>query len=254
MVRSHIRFSAVLAVALTLAGCGGRSESYRYKLTLAVDTPDGVKRGSSVAEVTFFEVAIPARGIMSELRGEALYLDLGPGARPLVALIVRQTPSSSRQWRPTAQLSRLYDVPLSEANVMDTLAQIARKRGPRTIAANELPDLVTFADVNDPTTVTEVDPNNLEATLGTGVSWSEITLEVTDEPVTQRIEERLAWIPHYSCFMLDGARYKDKNTLANSLSTADLIQSDRAAKKILAGTDHEAECWKNLRAWQQRLR
>lgn len=241
-------------MALALAGCGSRSESYRYKLTLAVDTPNGVKRGSSVAELTFFQVAIPARGIMNELRGEALYLDLGPGARPLIALIVRQTVPSPRQWRPTAQLSRLYDILLSEADVMDTLARIARKRGPRTIAANELPELVTFTDVNDPNTVTEVDPNNLEATLGPGVSWNEITLEVTDEPITKGIEEKLAWIPHYSCFMLDGARYTHKNTLANSLSTADLIQSDRATKKILAGTDHEAECWKNLRAWQQRHR
>lgn len=68
---------------------------------------------------------------------------------------------------------------------MDTLARIARKRGPRTIAANELPELVTFTDVNDPNTVTEVDPNNLEATLGPGVSWNEITLEVTDEPITK---------------------------------------------------------------------
>ena len=67
LVRSLIRLSAVLWVAFALAGCGrsdGRSESYRYKLTLAVNTPNGVKRGSSIAEVTFFEVSIPARGIM----------------------------------------------------------------------------------------------------------------------------------------------------------------------------------------------
>ncbi|MEH2524893.1 MULTISPECIES: hypothetical protein [unclassified Bradyrhizobium] len=255
MVRLHIRFSAVLAVALALAGCG-RSESYRYKLTLAVNTADGVKRGSSVAEVTFFEVSIPARGIMHKLRGEALYLDLGPGAPPLIALIGRQTQPSSRQWRPTTQLSRLYDIPLS-ADVMDTLAQIARKRGARTIAPNELPDLVTFANVNDPSTVTEVDPNNLQATLAPGVNWNEITLEVTDEPITKGIEEKLPWIPYYSCFMLDGARYQDKNTLANSLSTADFDQSDDAMKKIkqkLSSTDIGSECWKSLREWQQRPR
>ena len=260
LVRSLIRLSAVLWVAFALAGCGrsdGRSESYRYKLTLAVNTPNGVKRGSSIAEVTFFEVSISARGIMHKLRGEALYLDLGPGARPLIALIGRQTQPSSRQWRPTTQLSRLYDIPLS-ADVMDTLAQIARKRGRRTIAANELPDLVTFANVNDPDTVTEIDPNDLQATLGPGVNWSEITLEVTDEPITKGIEEKLPWIPYYSCFMLDGARYKDKNTLANSLSTADFYQSDDAIKKIkqklLSSTDINAECWKSLRAWQQRPR
>ena len=69
-----------------MTGCG-KSESYRYKLTLAVNTPAGVKRGSSVVEVSFYEVSVPARGTMHKLHGEALYLDLGSGARPLIALL-----------------------------------------------------------------------------------------------------------------------------------------------------------------------
>jgi 1,6-anhydro-N-acetylmuramate kinase len=87
--RSFLRLAAIFAMTLALAGCG-RTESYRYKLTLSVNTPQGVRRGSSVAEVTFFTVSVPARGIMHELRGQALYLDLGPGARPLIALLTSQ--------------------------------------------------------------------------------------------------------------------------------------------------------------------
>jgi len=83
---SLLRMAAVLAIAVTLAGCG-RSASFRYKLTLAVNTHDGLKRGSSVTEWAFWEVSIPARGTPHKLRGEALYLDLGPGARPLIALL-----------------------------------------------------------------------------------------------------------------------------------------------------------------------
>jgi hypothetical protein len=66
-------------MTLGLTGCG-KSESYRYKLTLAVSTPDGTKGGSSVVEAAFWDVSIPERGTMHKLRGEALYLDLGPGA------------------------------------------------------------------------------------------------------------------------------------------------------------------------------
>src|SRR6202035_6124819 len=84
MLRSCLRLATVAALAVALAGCG-RTESYRYKLTLAVNTPDGVKRGSSVGEVVFWNVSIPDRGTMHKLRGEALYLNLGAGARPLVA-------------------------------------------------------------------------------------------------------------------------------------------------------------------------
>src|SRR4051794_206608 len=83
---SSMRLGALVVMTLCLAGCG-RTESYQYKLTLAVDTPDGVKRGSSVVEVAFWPVSIPARGVMHKLRGEALYLDLGSSRRPLIALL-----------------------------------------------------------------------------------------------------------------------------------------------------------------------
>src|SRR2546430_5067351 len=126
-MRSLVRFAGVLGVALALAGCW-RSKSYRYKLTLAVNTPDGVNRGSTVVEVVFWEVSIPASGIAHKLSGEALYLDLGPSARPLIALVGRQIKPSSGQWSrdggpATTQLSRLYDIPPSD-DVMDTLAKI----------------------------------------------------------------------------------------------------------------------------------
>jgi hypothetical protein len=93
-------------------------------------------------------------------------------------------------------------------------------RGPRKITLADLPDLVTFADINDPKSVIEVDPNDLQTTLGPNISWNEITLEMTDEPVTMGIVQKLPWIQAYSDKMPDGAPYHDKNTLANGLSTA----------------------------------
>lgn len=40
-------------------------------------------------------------------------------------------------------------------------------------------------DINDPNSVREVDPANLAATFGPGVSLKRITLEIRDEPVTE---------------------------------------------------------------------
>jgi hypothetical protein len=75
--------------------------------------------------------------------------------------------------------------------------------------------------------VIEVDPNDLQATLALGVSWNEIRLESTDEPVTLGIEKKLPWIPEHYVGMLDGDHYRsfEKNALANKLSVADLYQS-----------------------------
>ena len=79
MPRWFLRVVGAALMILCLAGCGrSSSESYRYKLTLAVNTPDGVKRASGVVEVTFWAVSIPASGIMHKLNGEALIWTLVP--------------------------------------------------------------------------------------------------------------------------------------------------------------------------------
>ncbi len=233
MSRYPLRVVALALIAMALLGCG-RSQSYRYKLTLAVNTPDGVKRGSSVVELLFFDVSIPERGTMHKLSGEALYLDLGPGRRPLVALLTSQLHrkyGKDERWSldggPSDNLlSRLYGVTLS-TSILDYTSKISRMRGAHEIAADDLPDLVTFADTKDPKSVIEIDPNDLKATLGAGVSWNEITLESTDEPVTKGIELKLPWIPAYYETMLDGDKLHyigAKATLPNTLSTADFQQ------------------------------
>jgi hypothetical protein len=220
----------IFVLALVLTGCGERTESYRYKLTVAVNTPEGVKRTSSVVEVQFGEISIPGRGILHKLRGEALYIDLGSGARPLIALLTRKLhvehgrgkePLWSRDGGPGPEL---YGLALS-GDTMADVSRLARMRGLHRITPADLPDLVTFADVNDPKSVIEVDRNNLQATLGPGVSWNEITLESTDEPITTGIVRKLPWLPAYYVGMLDGNRYKDRGTLANTLSDADFDQS-----------------------------
>jgi hypothetical protein len=224
-----VSFAVAAVMALALAACG-RSESYRYKLTLAVDTPDGVKRGSTVAEVLFRDVSIPERGTMHKLHGQALYLDLGPGARPLIALLTSQLHPRygkdirwSRDGGPSLRLmSRLYGIPPS-----GDVPQIARLRGARQITPDDLPDLVTFADIKDPKTVIEVNPDYLQTTLGPGVSWNEITLESTDEPITTGIKAKLPWIPAYSerNLRLDGSDHGAKHEIANILSWPDFDQS-----------------------------
>jgi hypothetical protein len=239
MSRSLFRLAAVAAMALALSGCE-RSESYRYKLTVAVNTPDGVKRASSVAEVRFFDVSIPAKGTMHKLRGEALYLDLGAGARPLITLLTNgRHPKYDNgiHWSPeagpgTRLILRAYGEAPSQ-DFMDDVPRVARMRGSHTIASDDLPGLVTFADVNDPSTVIEVDPNDLEATLGPNISWNEITLESTNEPITEGIERKLPWIPLYfeQNLRLDGSNLRDAPTLANRLSWWDFDQSSKLTRK-----------------------
>jgi hypothetical protein len=145
---------------------------------------------------------------MHDTRGQALYLDLGPGQRPLIALLTRirrddeVAPNMDMyRWSEDSPSLVLVKVCFGGDEGLDWI-EVAiqfnkRCRRPLPITTADLPDLVTFAEVNNPKSVMFVDPNNLAATLGPGVSWRSMTLQVTDEPLTKRIDEHLPWVRGY---------------------------------------------------------
>jgi hypothetical protein len=234
-----VRFVGVATMAVGLTGCWARTESYRYKLTLAVNTSAGVERASSVVEVVFRGIVIPDRGVIHQLRGEALYLDLGAGRRPLIALITKQLhprPEKDAAWSPDggpgiSLIARIYGKALSE-NLLEQAAAISRMRGAREVAPSDLPDLVTFADTNNPASVIEVDPDDLQATLGPDVSWNKITLEITDEPIATGLKAKLPWLTEYlkDNRRLNRSILRTSNELSNILSSEDFSQTGEAGR------------------------
>ena len=165
---------------------------------------------------------------MRRLHGEALYLDLGSGEKPLIVLLTRQihpTDGLRHNWsrdggpEPSWMLG-LYGQPQPD-DLMDAVSELARMRGPRKIIPTDLPDIVTFADTNDPKSVIEIHPNDLQSAFGRDVTWNEITLESTDEPITKGLDARLTWLPAYLDKRLDGNTLVTRGTLANSLGAFD---------------------------------
>lgn len=94
------RVLGVLAggLAAVLSGCGFSSNpTYRFKMTIEVDTPQGVKTGSSVYEVETTgsrDLVAGGKGSRFTLRGEAVAVDLGDG-RTLFALLRLASGTSS---------------------------------------------------------------------------------------------------------------------------------------------------------------
>jgi hypothetical protein len=172
-----------------------------------------------------------SRGKPWDTRGQALYLDLGPGRRPLIALLthIRRDDEVAqnghlyhyRWWGDSPSLV-LADVCLGGAGHLDWIEMAIqfnkRCRLPLSITTRDLPDLVTFADVNDPKSVMLVDPENLAAALGQGVSWRSMTLQVTDEPLTKGIDEHLPWVRGYQPNMRipDLRSFQELNDFVNS--------------------------------------
>lgn len=94
----------------------------------------------------------------------------------------------------------------------------------KELAFDNLPLLVRFRDINDPKTVEEVDPKNLEASFGKGIKLVSATLQMTDEEVTTGVDKWLGWLEGYYDKQLDGTRLSSieaPNRRANDLSSRD---------------------------------
>ena len=194
----------------------------RYKLEVTVNAGGKQHVGSTVYEVRsrWQPDPLPQMApIITRVRGEALFLDLGKG-RNLVVILTATASGRGPQKRgcippgcskvdlskgsgamsaralPYAALQIKSDWWWTWLNIRK-----AREKGKVEIPPSRLPTLVTFSDINDPKSVTLVQPDDLAATFGPGVSLKKATIEVISEPLTRRIEAKLPW--------LSGLKYSD---------------------------------------------
>jgi len=181
------RAFGLAVAACLLAGCGN-DVSWHQKVTVTVATPNGEVSGVSVMEVSW-SGGIPfivgdARGGGFKLTGEAPVVKLGNG-RYLFALL---------KGMDSKLLYQLRNKDGRGASMKDNSRAILGLKEPLVLPVEAYPLLVTFADINDPASVTRVDPDDLAAHFGPGYALSSITLAITDEKVTKgRVEAVLGW-------------------------------------------------------------
>jgi len=204
-----------LAAATTLSGCWRPTEELRYRLTVEVETPQGLRTGSSVIEVRGVKnpdwVTPEGRGTRGSYRGEAVAVDL-PGGRTLFALLKgdegSQSDALNYPW--LAFRDRLKN----SSDFLDELRRLRQLQGEvaelpatRIVDHYENGDLihtetpsyplfVTFRDIRDPRSVERVDPNALDKNFGSGIRLRRITVQATDDKLTTGIGKRLKWLPN----------------------------------------------------------
>lgn len=178
--------AALLAIFL-LSGCDQRRD-WHQKMSLTVETPDGVKSALSVIEVKSRYVGPDSMGneVFYGLRGEAVTMEIAPGRYLFVLL--------------EESFSELYyrSSPESFSNPKNRgkwLAEMPSMREVVNVPWDRFPMLVTFDDIKNPASVKRVNPSKLAASFGQGYRFKSITLEITDEPVTEgRIGGVLGWL------------------------------------------------------------
>jgi hypothetical protein len=194
-LKTVLSFAVLALLAAPLAARAGLlSDSWRYKMTVEVETPEGLKTGSAVREVTVHHglKLTPEMLPQVDLKGEAVVVDLGKRG-VLFALL-----KGGVQGEDYGSDILFYVFPRG-----------SEKKGKKTLTVTQYPMLVTFTDPKDPKTVKEVlerSPNggnpiqytikadHFEEFFGKGVKLKDITIEMTDEPVTRMVSR---YLPSY---------------------------------------------------------
>lgn len=190
---------------LSVAACSGRAKetpTYRYRLTVEVETPHGLRLGSSVIEVRQRLVrpgSSPVhQAIERRARGEAVTVDL-PGGRKLFALLRSE---DDVDWAETVMQTAAPRVAgESYEEQFDNVCLIKSPvvlppRWPPVAGGLQMagyPILVTFADLRHPSSIKRVEPSDLPAIFGAGFHLKRITVQITDDKITTGIKEQLTW-------------------------------------------------------------
>lgn len=171
---------------------------HKYRLSIEVSTPDGVKSASGVLAVH------PYRGYSAsgntQTKGDALFVDLGGGKNLLALLLHGENGTEGDGVNYLAM--RAYRA--AGRNVSFT--NISQMTGTVPVTGALMPVLVTFTNLADPTTARVVRPDDLEAAFGKGFKLQGVSVAAVPngfwpldfggpfgEPVTRGIEARLPW-------------------------------------------------------------
>lgn len=204
---------AIIAIATCACGPLGSTYKYRYRLTVRVETPQGLRSGSGVAEqivgssnIDLGELSAK-RGIRT--RGEAVAVELA-GRQVLFVLL----PGSEAAQAALDPKWRNDWVESAKRIVRGQTPREAMKIEPKADANGEAmasmgPVLLRFRNQQDPTTIEWVDPKNLQASFGERTRLVSVTVQLTDDPLSVGIERRLAWLKNYLNRSFSGKRFSN---------------------------------------------
>lgn len=212
------RLVKVLGVAVLLvAGMAAATEmttttgTFRYKMTVEVETPEGLKTGSAVREVKIVIAHPEIQGLNDTrafVKGEAVVVDLGK--RGLLFAIL-----GTDDYRTV--FDAFPDAPpgLTEEGIK-YYQKLAKDRATGTLTIDTYPRLIHFHDINNPKTVELVyETEDYETPRSGGVGFVQhkritkdffknfygdnvklknIKVQMTEEPIVWNIEKKLVWL------------------------------------------------------------
>jgi hypothetical protein len=189
---------------------GNKTYSWRYKMIVRVETPEGLKTGSTVRQVnvvkSVYEAKMVPKGketkkhysFSEKVSGEAVVVDLGQ--RGVVFSLIDYDAYADALYAFNAKHEEVTNLPIGKKAELKT----------------NLPRFVTFEDFSDPKSVKlvymkekyagdERKTDRFEEIFGEGVKLKSISIEITDEPMTWGVVDK--YLPEtFSSVVKDGWR------------------------------------------------
>lgn len=182
---STILVALLIVVASSYVACAAMfpSGTWRYKITVNVETPEGLKSGWAVREIhvkrNIAELVNPdIKEAAYKVFGEAVVIDLGKYGF-LFSVIANGSSSEIFKAFPTGSKDL--------SGFINYYSQLPL--GHRAILSREdFPWFVTFENLNDPQTIRTFHPDK-------GILVQSVVIQITDEPVSfGHVKSALPWV------------------------------------------------------------
>lgn len=197
------KLASLLILTLSPA-CSEEMPRYRYKMTVQISTPDGIREGSSVLEKRAQRRAsFPGPehgGVFGYVVGEAIRIDLG-GGRAAYALLAEGNSTAGDDIVQNAIIRQkiLGNIRYNKIEYPTLSSKISSANYKISLEKEFYPLTVLFLDEKNPYTMENIKNNKYEYKL------TNVIIESTKEKITHKIENNIPWINHPEKFR------KDKN-------------------------------------------
>lgn len=175
---------------LALGGCGELNPyKFKAKVTVYVDTPNGVRSGSSVYELWANWSNPGSTSRVYGQRGQSVAVDL-PNGKTLFSLLS----TNKDEFEGIIRMVLTTIDPEFENTMVESTKKLSGYGNsvPYPVAPENYPVFVTFDNIQDPTSIKTVDADDLSTSFGKGYRLRAVTAQITtDEAVTTGIEDRL---------------------------------------------------------------
>ncbi|MDH5723791.1 MAG: hypothetical protein OEY94_10795 [Alphaproteobacteria bacterium] len=181
-MKSFTQRLTIMVCVFSLASCDFMTPSMtiNYKVTVEIETPEGIKSGYAVRQISNRVplVQFPDVGNPASIRGEAVVVDLGERGKVFYLL-------PQQSWQ-----NGLYQAfPTKGASTKEGIEYYKKlKIGDKAEWLKTPISFVYFSNLEDPTSLKAFNYGQIGDVLEEGYKVKSITVEITDEPITNRIE------------------------------------------------------------------